>query len=147
MVPFISDAQFAGVVAILVAAVTGVPTTLAAYWAYKAKSTSTEAKQESAAAREDSAVAKEQAAAAAYEVMPNGGMGSPVPNLNDHVQYQTEMLEKLMPLIIRVDGLDTTLTDHLRQANIMFHAVAEMYLEQHGHLPRKFEVAEDQDQN
>lgn len=136
MLVLLTDVQFASMMGLVGVVVTAVPAGLAAYWSRGAKKESAEAKQESAEAKLDSADAKESAAAVAYEVMPNGGMTSPVPNLNDHVQYQTQMLEKLMPLIDRVDGLDSALGDHIRQSDVMNHALAELYLERRGELPR-----------
>lgn len=108
----ISDAQFNSIALVLIAAITIIPTTLAAYWARGAK--------------KDSGEAKENSAKALHEVATNGGMSDPNPNLNDHVKYQTEMLENLTK---GHDDLQSAFEAHLAHSKTMDEALAELYLQ------------------
>lgn len=108
----ISDAQFNSIALVIIAAITIIPTTLAAYWARGAK--------------KDSGEAKENSAKALHEVATNGGMSDPNPNLNDHVKYQTQMLESLGA---KFSDLRADFDAHLAHSKIMDEALAELYLE------------------
>ena len=102
--PMITDAQFNSVALVVVALITIVPTTLAAYWARSAKNSSAEA---------------------AREIVTNGGMDDPNPNVNDHIKYQTEMLEGLTE---RQDNHEQLLANHIAHSQLMDRALAEVYL-------------------
>lgn len=118
MLPMITDGQAIAYSSIVVAAITIIPTTLAAYWSRQSKQNSHEAKS----------IATE----VAKEVRTNGGMSDPQPNINDHIKYQTEMLEdvvaKVDPLVEKVNEVDETLQDHIRHSRQMDRALAEVYL-------------------
>jgi len=102
--PLLTDAQFNSVALVMVAFITIVPTTLAAFWARSAKNSSAET---------------------AREVLTNGGMESDIPNVNDHIKYQTEMLEGLVE---RQDNHEQLLANHIAHSKIMDSALAEVYL-------------------
>lgn len=102
--PLITDAQFNSVALVCVALITIIPTTLAAFWARSAKNSSAET---------------------AREVMTNGGMESPLPNVNDHIKYQTEMLETLVE---RQDNTEQLLANHISHSRMMDVALAEVYM-------------------
>lgn len=103
--PLLTDPQFNSIAIVVVAFITIIPTTLAAFWARSAKNSSAEA---------------------AREVVTNGGMESPIPNVNDHIKYQTEMLESLVE---RQDIHEKLLANHIAHSKIMDAALAEVYLE------------------
>lgn len=128
MFPLITEERFNSIALILVAFITIVPATLTAYW-------SRSAKKDSAEAKANSAEAKESAAAAAQEVLTNGGMSDPNPNLNDHIKYQTNMLEKLQGVPERMSKLEEDFDAHIRYANYMGQGMAEMYLHVMGKEP------------
>lgn len=117
-----TDAQFTELVRtmglIAVAIIGAISSTLAAYWARTAK--------------QNSAAAKENSAGALNEVRTNGGMSDPNPNMNDHVKYQTEMLEamgtQVGDLREEVTTLSTTVKDHIAHGKLMDQALAELYL-------------------
>ena len=102
--PLLTDSQFNSASLVVVALITIVPTTLAAYWARSAKQSSAET---------------------AREVLTNGGMESPSPNVNDHIKYQTEMLEGLVE---RQDNHEQLLANHITHSRVMDAALAEIYL-------------------
>jgi hypothetical protein len=102
--PYFTDAQFQTLGLVVVAAITIVPATLAAIWSRQSKTNSK---------------------ITADEVKSNGGMSDPVPNVNDHIKYQTEMLESI---VFRLDNQDQILGDHLAKSNLMDQALAEVYL-------------------
>lgn len=104
MVPLLTDGQFNSVALVCVAAITIIPTTLAAYWARSAKKSSAET---------------------ADQVRTNGGMSDPNPNVNDHIKYQTEMLEGLVE---RQAEHDKLLSGHIKHSRIMDRALAKVYL-------------------
>lgn len=110
----ITDSQFNSLALVLIAVITIVPTTLSAYWSRKAKNNSAEAASSSAEA--------------AAEVRTNGGMTDPHPNVNDHIKYQTEMLEKLMPVVARQETTEKLLKEHLDHSKIMDQALSQVYL-------------------
>lgn len=114
---------------IIVACITIIPTTLGAYWAHNAKTNSQQA--------------KESSAKALNQVENNGGMEDPNPNLNDHIKYQTLMLENLGQVVSNQGGtlvdVDTRLTDHLEHSAIMDQALSEVYLIVKG-IPRDKET-------
>ena len=114
MLPHITDSQFNSVALVVVALITIIPVTLTAFW--------------SRSAQKNSAAAKVSAAEAADQVRTNGGMSDPNPNLNDHVKYQTELLEKLQDVPYRLGTLETAFEDHVAVANTMGRGMAEMYL-------------------
>lgn len=103
---------------VLVAAIAAVPLILTAYWSRGANKNSKEAKEDSAEARRNSAQAL-------HEVSTNGGMSDPKPNLNDHVKYQTEMMEWL---VRDQQGLRRDFDRHLKHSSVMDQALAELYL-------------------
>lgn len=102
--PLLTDPQFNSIAIVVVAIITIIPTTLAAYWARSAKQSSAET---------------------AREVMTNGGMGDPNPNVNDHIKYQTEMLEGLVE---RQDNHEQLLANHIAHSRVMDAALAEVYM-------------------
>lgn len=104
MFPLITDAQVNSIALVIIAVIGIVPTTLAAFWARSAKNNSAET---------------------AKEVGTNGGMTDPHPNINDHVKYQTEMLEQL---IQRQDNTEQLLATHISHSQIMDDALARVYL-------------------
>jgi len=104
MSPLITDPQFNSIAIVIVALITIIPTTLAAWWARSAKNSSAET---------------------AREVVTNGGMESPIPNVNDHIKYQTEMLEGLVE---RQDNTEKLLANHISHSRVMDAALAEVYL-------------------
>lgn len=104
MSPLFTDAQFNSIALVVVAIITIVPTTLAAFWARSAKNSSAET---------------------AREVSTNGGMSDENPNVNDHIKYQTEMLEGLVE---RQDNHEQLLANHLSHSKIMDQALAQVYL-------------------
>lgn len=104
MLPLLTDSQFNSVALVAIAFVGIVPTTLAAYWAKGAKNRSEET---------------------AAEVRTNGGMTDPNPNVNDHIKYQTELLEGLVG---RQDNTEKLLADHISVSRVMNQALAEVYL-------------------
>lgn len=108
----VSDAQFNSIALVIIAVITIVPTTLAAYWSRGAKKESNQANANSAKAL--------------HEVATNGGMSDPNPNLNDHVKYQTEMLENLGK---ELADLKTDFSAHLTHSRTMDEALAELYLQ------------------
>lgn len=112
MTPLLSDAQFNSIALILIAAIGIIPATMAAYY--------------SRGAKKDSKDAKENSAKALHEVATNGGMSDPNPNLNDHVKYQTEMLESL---ISELSDLKADFGAHLVHSKTMDEALAELYLQ------------------
>lgn len=124
-VPLLSDPQVNSIAIVMVAIVGAVPVILSAKWSREARSNSQEAKSNSAQAL--------------HEVETNGGMESPLPNLNDHVKYQTSMAEEMLKLINRMDErfddhLDEAadakklLMDHIEHSKVMDKALAEVYL-------------------
>lgn len=100
----VSDEVLQQIFSIPLALIAIVPATLAAIWARQSKTTSAET---------------------AREIKTNGGMTDPNPNVNDHVKYQTKMIEELL---LRQDNTEKMLGDHLTHSQIMDQAVAEMYL-------------------
>lgn len=125
MFTHLTDAQFNTIGLVLIAVIGIVPATLAAIWSRTAKTNSAEAVENSANAATASAAAQESAAVAAWEVRTNGGMSDPNPNLNDHVKYQTEMLENLHA---RINGVEVLLANHLEHSAVMDRALARVYL-------------------
>lgn len=124
-IPLISDPQVNSIAIVMVAVVGAIPVILSAKWSREAKSNSQDAKQNSAQAL--------------HEVETNGGMESPLPNLNDHVKYQTSMAEEMLKMVNRMDERfsdhldDATaakqlLLDHIEHSKIMDKALAEVYL-------------------
>jgi hypothetical protein len=111
VLPLITDSQFNSLALIVIAMVGIIPATLAAYYSKGAKTRS-----------EEAAASSEEAAA---EVRTNGGMTDPHPNVNDHIKYQTEMLEQL---IERLDRSEAKIEDHLTVSSVMAEALAEVYL-------------------
>lgn len=111
MHPLLSDSQFNSLALIIIAGLGLIGTLFSAYWARGAKDQAKEAKQNS-----------EQAL---HEVSTNGGMSDPNPNLNDHVKYQTEMMEWI---VRNHQGLRTDFDKHLKHSAIMDQALAELYL-------------------
>lgn len=111
MAPLLTDAQFNSIALIIVAVITIIPTTLAAYWARTAKSNSEEA--------------KENSAGALHEVKANGGMSDPDPTLKDYVKFVGENVESLAR---RQSRLEDTLEAHLAESKIMNSALAQVYL-------------------
>lgn len=111
MAPLLTDAQFNSIALIIVAVITIIPTTLAAYWARTAKSNSEEA--------------KENSAGALHEVKENGGMSDPDPTLKDYVKFVGESVESLAR---RQSRLEDTLEAHLAESKIMNSALAQVYL-------------------
>lgn len=122
MFPLLTDSQFNSLALIAIAAITILPATLSAIWSRSAKA--------------NSAAAMKSADQAAHEVLTNGGMSDPNPNLNDHVKYQTEMLEKLVGLPKRMDTLESSFEEHVQQAAYLGRGVADMYLHIMGQKPR-----------
>lgn len=104
MLPLITDAQFNSVALVVIAVIGIVPTTLAAFWSRSAKKNSAEA---------------------ADQVRTNGGMSDPNPNVNDHIKYQTQMLEQLVE---RQDNTEELLANHISHSRLMDSALAEVYL-------------------
>ncbi len=104
ILPMISDAQFNSIAIVVVAVITIVPTTLAAYWSRSANKNSAET---------------------AREVRTNGGMSDPNPNVNDHIKYQTEMLERIVE---RQNNTEQLLANHIAHSRVMDTALAEVYL-------------------
>lgn len=102
--PLLTDPQFNSVAIVVVALITIIPTTLAAYWAKSANKNSAET---------------------AREVRTNGGMDDPHPNVNDHIKYQTQMLEGLTE---RQDNHEQLLANHIAHSRVMDAALAEVYL-------------------
>jgi len=102
--PLLTDPQFNSIAIVLVAIIAIIPTTLAAFWARSAKNSSANAEK---------------------EMVTNGGMGSQVPNVNDHIKYQTTMLEGLVE---RQDNHEQLLATHIAHSRIMDAALAEVYL-------------------
>lgn len=104
---------------------------------------SRQAKKNSEEAKTNSAEARDAAIEAADQVKVNGGMSDPNPNMNDHVQYQTQMLENLGKQVQTLAGsvahVDGRLTEHLDHSKIMDKALAEVYFvvkrEHPGSLP------------
>lgn len=121
MLPLLTDSQFNSIALVVIATVGIVPTTLAAYWAKGAKNRSEEA---------------------AAEVRTNGGMTDPNPNVNDHIKYQTEMLEQLMG---RQDNTEKLLADHISVSKIMNQALAEVYLKVQPSNKLRFILDNDED--
>lgn len=103
--PAITDAQFNSLALVIIAMITIIPTTLAAFWSNSANRNS---------------------AATAKQVRTNGGMDDPDPNINDHIKYQTEMLERLTE---RQDNHEMLLANHIAHSKIMDSALAEVYLQ------------------
>ena len=104
VLPLLTDSQFNSIALVVVALIAIIPTTLAAYWAKSANRNSAET---------------------AREVKTNGGMGDPVPNINDHIKYQTTMLEGLTE---RQDNHEQLLANHISHSKVMDAALAEVYL-------------------
>lgn len=104
LLPLISDARFNSIALVLIAVIGGAATLLTAYWAHGAKKNSEET---------------------AAQVRTNGGMSDPDPNVNDHIKYQTRMLERLTE---RQDNHEQLLADHISHSRIMDRALAEVYL-------------------
>lgn len=102
--PLLTDSQFNSIAVVVVACITIVPTTLAAYWSRSAHKNSAET---------------------AREVRANGGIGVPNPNVNDHIKYQTEMLETLVE---RQDNTEQLLANHISHSRVMDAVLAEVYL-------------------
>lgn len=109
--PLLTDSQFNSVMLVVVAVVGIVPGVLAAYWAKGSKQNSKDA--------------KDAAEEAAGQVRTNGGMSDPNPNVNDHIKYQTEMLESVVHELLNQKKI---LSDHIQHSNIMDQAIAEVYL-------------------
>lgn len=104
MLPMVTDNQFNSIALVVIAVIGIVPTTLAAFWARSAKNNSQEA---------------------ADQVKTNGGMSDPNPNVNDHIKYQTEMLETVLG---RQENLEQLVSNHISHSQIMDTALAEVYL-------------------
>lgn len=121
MLPLLSDQKFNSIALIVIAVVGLVPVLLSAYWSRSAKKSSAEAVINSAEARSS-------AEAAAQEVLTNGGMTDPNPNLNDHVKYQTAMLEALQGVPDRMSKIEADFAEHLKFSSFMGQGMAEMYL-------------------
>lgn len=102
--PLLTDPQVNSIAIVIVAVITIIPTTLAAFWARSAKQSSAET---------------------AREVMTNGGMESELPNVNDHIKYQTAMLEGLVE---RQDNHEQLLANHIAHSRVMDAALAEVYM-------------------
>lgn len=116
---------------IIVAIITGIPVTLAAYWGYKAKVNSDEARVNSAvavvnsaAAEQNSAEARQNSADAIHELKANGGMLEPNPTLNDKVNYVIEIAESDHR---RLDSVVELLDAHLKHSKLMDQALAEVF--------------------
>lgn len=125
MYVLLSDPQVNSIAIVIVAIVGAVPVILSAKWSRAAKTNSEEAKTNSASTL--------------HEVETNGGMDSPVPNLNDHVKYQTGMAEEMLKLVNRMDERFTDhldeadeakqlLINHIEHSKVMDKALAEIYL-------------------
>lgn len=118
MLPLVSDAQFNSVAAVIIAVVTITPTTLAAVWSRQAKT---------------------MGAQAVREVQSNGGMQDPNPNMNDHIKYQTELLEELRGTVATIGSslidVDERFSEHLAESQMMNEAFAKLYLKVEKHLP------------
>lgn len=104
MHPLITDSQFNSLALILVAAIGIIPSVLAALWARKAKNSSEDA---------------------AKQVRTNGGMEDPNPNVNDHIKYQTKLLESIVE---RQDNTEHLLGNHIAHSRIMDQALSQVYL-------------------
>lgn len=104
LLPLISDARFNSIALVLIAVIGGAATLLTAYWSHGAKKNSEET---------------------AAQVRTNGGMSDPEPNVNDHIKYQTKMLERLTE---RQDNHEQLLADHISHSRIMYRARADVYL-------------------
>lgn len=101
----------------MVAVITIIPTTLAAYWARGARNDSREAKV-------NANEAKENAAGALHEVKENGGMSDPDPTLKDYIRWLGEMMAADGR---RIDKIDETLKQHIKHSKIMDAALAEVF--------------------
>lgn len=130
MLPLITDSQFNSVALVVIALIGIAP----ALYAKSANKNSKEAK-------ENSQAAADSVAEVAHELRNNGGMEDPNPNLNDHIKYQTEMLEKVVGTVQTIgDSLvdvDTRLAEHLDHSEIMDTALADVYsMLKHENIPR-----------
>lgn len=130
MIVLMTDARFNSVALIVIALVTTLGTIVTVVLTRQVKSAAGEA-------RDNAAEAKETAERTAHEVMTNGGMSDPNPNLNDHVKYQTQMMEEqartietllhvAMPLVGKVDDIDRRFTDHLEETAPLIREVKGM---------------------
>lgn len=117
MYPLLSDARFNSIIILGCAIVAAIPLILTAYWSKQSSKNSK---------------------AAAKEVMTNGGMTDPNPNINDHIKYNTEMLEGIVQRQLDTEKL---LGDHIGHSRIMDQGLAEVYL----HVMSKKLVDEDPD--
>lgn len=104
MYVLITDAKFNSVMLVLIATVGIVPATLTVWFSRRAAKNSQEA---------------------ADQVKTNGGMSDPNPNVNDHIKYQTEMLETVLQ---RQNNHENLLADHISHSRLMDTALAEVYL-------------------
>jgi Co/Zn/Cd efflux system component len=103
MLPLITEVQINSITLVLVAVIGIVPATLAAIWSRRAKNSSEEA---------------------AEQVRTNGGMSYPDPNVNDHIKYQTGMLEELLG---RQAASEKLLEDHIAHSAMMDQVLADVY--------------------
>lgn len=94
----------------MIAAISIIPTTLAAIWSKSAQRNSVEANANSAGAL--------------HEVRSNGGMSDPDPTLKDYVRFVGELAEKDDR---RLDKVEELLEEHLRHSKIMDAALAEVF--------------------
>lgn len=119
MILLMTDARFNSVALITIALISAIGTVITVVLTRQAKNTAGEA-------RDNAAAAQESAERTAHEVMTNGGMSDPNPNLNDHVKYQTQMMEEqartvesllrvALPLVSIVDEMDRRFTNHLEE--------------------------------
>lgn len=110
MLPQITDSQFNTVGLILVACITIVPTTLAAYWSHRANSNSKDAKT--------------SAAGALHEVKANGGMTDPEPTLKDYVMFVGETASSNSR---RLNEMEEMFSSHLQHSQLMDSALARVF--------------------
>ena len=115
MVPILSDVQVNSLAIVIVAAITIIPTTLAAVFSFKSNKTSNKT---------------------AKEVLTNGGMDTndpDGPNINDHIKHQTRLLEEIQTAQSEQSEYNeetrSMLKDHMTQSKLMDQALAEVYLE------------------
>lgn len=120
MNPLVTDAQFNSICLIVIAVIGGITTLLTAKWAREAKNNSAET---------------------AAQVRTNGGMSDPDPNVNDHIKYQTEMLEGLTH---RIGNSEKLLANHIAHSQVMDQALAEVYLTVKPHSARLKYIIDDQ---
>lgn len=117
MNPLLTDSQFNSMALIVIALITIIPTTLAAYWARGARNDSREANQ-------NATEAKENSAGALHEVKANGGMDDPDPTLKDYIKW---VGENTSGNTRRLDKLEAILEAHMKHSKVMDAALAEVF--------------------